>query len=251
MTCAAADDVTAWCILAAVIAIVRTGTVISALFTVLLSIVYVAVMLRLVRPWLERLGIKYGSVESVNKTFVVLLFVILFLSALTTEAIGIHALFGAFLAGVSMPTSDSFRKLLASRIEDVAVVMLLPLFFAFTGLKTQIGLLNDGSTWLVCGLIVFVAVAGKFGGSFFAAKFTGQSWIDSFAIGALMNTRGLVELIVLNIGYDLGVLSPTVFTMLVLMALVTTLMTSPALSWIERVRWKREAISVESLPERL
>jgi Kef-type K+ transport system membrane component KefB len=179
------------------------------------------------------------------------LFVILFLSALTTEVIGIHALFGAFLAGVSMPTLPSFRKSLASKIEDVAVVILLPLFFAFTGLKTQIGLLNDGSTWLVCGLIIVLAVAGKFGGSFFAAKFTGQSWIDSFAIGALMNTRGLVELIVLNIGYDLGVLSPAVFTMLVLMALVTTFMTSPALYWIERIRNKQEAMSMQSLPERL
>ena len=251
LTCAAADDVTAWCILAAVIAIVRAGTVMSAAFTVLLSVVYVFIMLKLVRPWLERLGTKYTGAEGINKTFVVLLFVILFLSALTTEVIGIHALFGAFLAGVSMPTVPSFRKSLASKIEDVAVVILLPLFFAFTGLKTQIGLLNDGSTWLVCGLIIVLAVAGKFGGSFFAAKFTGQSWIDSFAIGALMNTRGLVELIVLNIGYDLGVLSPTVFTMLVLMALVTTFMTSPALYWIERIRNKQEAMSMQSLPERL
>jgi Kef-type K+ transport system membrane component KefB len=208
-------------------------------------------MLRLVRPWLERLGAKYGSAESINKSFVVLSFVVLFLSALTTEVIGIHALFGAFLAGICMPTPAGFRKLLASRIEDVCVIILLPLFFAFTGLKTQIGLLNDGVTWLVCVLIILVAVAGKFGGSLLAARFTGQSWSDSFALGALMNTRGLVELIVLNIGYDLGVLSQTVFTMLVLMALVTTMMTCPALSWIERIRWKREAMSVKSLPERL
>ena len=251
ITCAAADDVTAWCILAAVIAIVRAGTVISAVFTVLFSTVYVIAMLKIVRPWLERMGTKYASAESLNKTFAVISFVVLFLSALTTEVIGIHALFGAFLAGVNMPTSASFRKLLVSRIEDVSLVILLPLFFAFTGLKTQIGLLNDGSTWLVCGLIILVAVSGKFGGSLLAAKFTGQSWSDSFAIGVLMNTRGLMELIVLNIGYDLGVLSPTVFTMMVLMALVTTFMTSPALSWIERIRWKREAMSVKSLPERL
>src|SRR6266498_1887027 len=251
ITCAAADDVTAWCILAAVIAIVRAGTVISAVFTVLFSTVYVIAMLKIVRPWLERMGTKYASAESLNKTFAVISFVVLFLSALTTEVIGIHALFGAFLAGVNMPTSASFRKLLVSRIEDVSLVILLPLFFAFTGLKTQIGLLNNSATWLVCGLIITVAVTGKFGGSLLAAKFTGQSWSDSFAIGALMNTRGLMELIVLNIGYDLGVLSPTVFTMMVLMALVTTLMTCPALSWIERIRWKREAMSVKSLPERL
>jgi Kef-type K+ transport system membrane component KefB len=251
ITCAAADDVTAWCILAAVIAIVQAGSVISAGFTVLFSIVYVIAMFRLVRPWLERLETKYASPESLNRTFAVLSFVILFLSALTTEVIGIHALFGAFLAGATMPAHPNFRKMLASRIEDVSLVILLPLFFAFTGLKTQIGLLNDGTTWLVCGLIILVAIAGKFGGSSLAARFTGQSWADSFAIGALMNTRGLVELIVLNLGYDLGVLSPTVFTMLVLMALVTTFMTSPALYWIERFRWKLETMSVKSLAERL
>jgi Kef-type K+ transport system membrane component KefB len=251
ITCAAADDVTAWCILAAVIAIVQAGSFISAVFTVLLSVVYVIAMLKLVRPWLERLETRYASAESLNRTFAVVSFVVLFLSALTTEVIGIHALFGAFLAGATMPSYSGFRKLLASRIEDVSLVILLPLFFAFTGLKTQIGLLNNGTTWLVCGLIIAVAVAGKFGGSLLAAKFTGQSWSDSFAIGALMNTRGLMELIVLNIGYDLGVLSPTIFTMMVLMALVTTFMTAPALYWIERMRWKLESMSAKSLPERL
>jgi len=251
ITCAAADDVTAWCILAAVIAVVQAGSAISALFTVLVSLVYVFVMLKLVRPWLERVETQYSSTEHLNRTFAVIAFVVLFLSALSTEVIGIHALFGAFLAGASMPAHAHFRKLLASRIEDVSLVILLPLFFAFTGLKTQIGLLNNGATWLVCGLIIFVAVAGKFGGSALAAKFTGQSWSDSFAIGALMNTRGLMELIVLNLGYDLGVLSPTVFTMMVLMALITTFMTAPALYWIERIRWKLESMTAKSLPERL
>lgn len=251
ITCAAADDVTAWCILAAVVAVVQAGSAMSALFTVLVSLVYVIAMLKLVRPWLERMETRYPSTEHLNRTFAVVAFVVLFLSALTTEVIGIHALFGAFLAGASMPSHTHFRKLLASRIEDVSLVILLPLFFAFTGLKTQIGLLNDSTTWLVCGLIIFVAVAGKFGGSALAARFTGQSWSDSFAIGALMNTRGLMELIVLNLGYDLGVLSPTVFTMMVLMALITTFMTAPALYWIERIRWKLESMSTKSLPERL
>jgi Kef-type K+ transport system membrane component KefB len=251
ITCAAADDVTAWCLLAAVIAIVQAGSFLSAVFTVFLSLVYVIIMLKLVRPWLERLEAQHASTDSLNRMFAVIAFVILFLSALTTEVIGIHALFGAFLAGASMPSHAGFRKLMASRIEDVSLVILLPLFFAFTGLKTQIGLLNDGMSWLVCGLIILVAVAGKFGGSLLAAKFTGQSWSDSFAIGALMNTRGLMELIVLNIGYDLGVLSPKVFTMMVLMALVTTFMTAPALYWIERFRWKLESMTAKSLPERL
>jgi Kef-type K+ transport system membrane component KefB len=251
ITCAAAGDVTAWCILAAVIAVVQAGSGMSALFTVLVAIVYVIAMFQVVRPWLDRLETRFASSENLNRTFAVAAFIVLFLSALTTEMIGIHALFGAFLAGATMPAHAGFRKLLASRIEDVSLVILLPLFFAFTGLKTQIGLLNDGVTWLVCGLIILVAVAGKFGGTLLAARFTGQSWPDSFAIGALMNTRGLMELIVLNIGYDLGVLSPTVFTMMVLMALVTTFMTAPALYWIERIRGKLEAMSVKSLPERL
>jgi Kef-type K+ transport system membrane component KefB len=251
ITCAAADDVTAWCILAAVIAVVKAGSAISAIFTVLVSFVYVVAMLKIVRPWLVHVETRYPSTERLNRTFAVVAFVILFLSALATELIGIHALFGAFLAGASMPAHAHFRKMLTSRIEDVSLVILLPLFFAFTGLKTQIGLLNDGMSWLVCGLIILVAVAGKFGGSALAAKFTGQTWSDSFAIGALMNTRGLMELIVLNLGYDLGVLSPTVFTMMVLMALITTFMTAPALFWIERIRWKLEAMSAKSLPERL
>lgn len=251
ITCAAADDVTAWCLLAAVIAIVQAGSFMSSVFTVFVSLVYVIVMLKLVRPWLARQESHYTSAESLNRTFAMIAFVVLFLSALTTEVIGIHALFGAFLAGVIMPAQAGFRNLLASRIEDVSLVILLPLFFAFTGLKTQIGLLNDGSAWFVCGLIILVAIAGKFGGSLFAARFTGQSWTDSFAIGALMNTRGLMELIVLNIGYELGVLSPTVFTMMVLMALVTTFMTSPALSIIQYLSGRRERLDVKPLPERL
>jgi Kef-type K+ transport system membrane component KefB len=237
LTCAAVDDVTAWCILAAVIAIVQA--------------VYVFSMLAVIRPLLQRLGGRSDTAENLNPAFVVNAFAVLFLSAFATEVIGIHALFGAFLAGVVMPTQAGFRKMLADKIEHVSLVILLPLFFAFTGLKTQIGLLNDISAWLICGLIILVAVAGKFGGSLLAARFTGQSWSDSFAIGALMNTRGLMELIVLNIGYDLGVLSPKVFTMMVLMALVTTFMTSPALSLINRIHWNREAINVKSLPERL
>jgi Kef-type K+ transport system membrane component KefB len=251
LTSAAAGDVSAWCILAAVIAIVQAGTVGSAGFTVLISILYVFVMLTWVRPWLQRLGDHYATNENLSRTFTVIAFAVLFLSAFATEVIGIHALFGAFLAGVIMPSQDDFRKALASKIEDVSLVILLPLFFVFTGLKTQIGLLNDAYDWLLCSLIIFVAVIGKAGGSIVAAKFTGQSWSDSLAIGALMNTRGLMELIVLNIGYDLGVLSPTVFTMLVLMALATTFMTSPALSMIQYFWRKRELMGAYPVPERM
>jgi Kef-type K+ transport system membrane component KefB len=239
ITCAAADDVTAWCILVAVIAIIQAGTATSAIFTLLLASFYVLAMLYLVRPLLQRLLNQYPTFEKLNKTLAAFIFAILFLSAWTTEVIGIHALFGAFLAGVIMPPQAGFRKLLAARIEDVGLVILLPLFFAFTGLKTQIGLLHNGYLWLVCSLIIGVAVLGKFGGSLVAAKFTGQSWPNSLALGALMNTRGLMELVVLNIGYDLDILSPTIFTMLVLMALVTTFMTCPALSLIDYFNRKR------------
>lgn len=229
ITCAAADDVTAWCILAAVIAIVKAGTFVSALFTIALSLVYVVFMVIVVQPFLRRLGNIYSDRETINKTIVAVSFLVLLISSYLTEIIGIHALFGAFLAGVVMPPNFNFRKILTEKVEDVSLVLLLPLFFVFTGLRTQIALLNDTHLWVVCGWIILAAVAGKFGGSAIAARFVGQSWKDSLAIGALMNTRGLMELIVLNIGYDLGILSPEIFAMMVLMALITTFMTGPAL----------------------
>jgi Kef-type K+ transport system membrane component KefB len=149
---------------------------------------------------------------------------------LSTEVIGIHALFGAFLAGAIMPEIHGFRRRISMRVETLSSVLLLPLFFAFTGLRTQIGLLNDLQGWLLCFLIVGVASLGKLGGSAIAARFTGMSWSESLQLGALMNTRGLMELIALNIGYDLGILSPRIFTMLVIMALATTMLTGPLLT---------------------
>jgi Kef-type K+ transport system membrane component KefB len=232
ITCAAADDVTAWCILAALIAIVKAGSSVSTLFTLGLVVSYLLIMLFVIRPLLKKPGTIYNKREIVSKPMMAIVFMILLLSAYATEVIGIHALFGAFLAGVIMPQGINFRKIVTDKIEDVSLVLLLPLFFVFTGLRTHIGLLNQGHLWITCGWIILVAVAGKFGGSAIAAKIVGQSWKDSLSIGALMNTRGLMELVVLNIGYDLGILSPEVFTMMVIMALVTTFMTSPALNLI-------------------
>lgn len=232
LTCAAADDVTAWCILAAVIAIVKAGTFVSSLFTIGFSLLYVLLMLFAVQPFLKKIGNIYSDRETISKPIVALSFVVLLASAYIAEIVGIHALFGAFLAGVIMPANMNFRRILMGKIEDVSLVLLLPLFFVFTGLRTQIGLLNQSHLWAVCGVIVLTAVVGKFGGSTLAARFVGQSWKDSLGIGALMNTRGLMELIVLNIGYDLGILSPEVFAMMVIMALVTTFMTGPALDAI-------------------
>jgi Kef-type K+ transport system membrane component KefB len=243
ITCAAADDVTAWCILAVVIAIVKAGSFVSALFTIGIALIYVLVMFFAVRPLLQRLEKKYAGADTVRRPIIALLFMVLLLSAYTAEVIGIHALFGAFLAGVIMPSPVHFRKMVTDKIEDVSIVLLLPLFFVFTGLRTQIGLLSSVHLWGICGLVIVVAVAGKFGGSALAAGMVGQSRKDSLGIGILMNTRGLMELIVLNIGYDLGILSPEIFAMMVLMALVTTFMTGPALDlidWIEERKKRRQ-----------
>jgi Kef-type K+ transport system membrane component KefB len=233
ITCAAADDITAWCMLAAVIAIVKAGSFVSSLYVILLAVGYVLLMIKVVRPFLTRIGNLYTSRGSLSKPIIAIFFVTLLLSSFATEVIGIHALFGAFMAGAIMPDNVKFRDLFIEKVEDVALVLLLPLFFVFTGLRTQIGLINDPELWSITGLIILVAVAGKFLGSALAARFVGQNWKDSLAIGALMNTRGLMELVVLNIGYDLGVLTPEIFAMMVIMALVTTFMTGPALNLLD------------------
>lgn len=232
ITCAAADDITAWCILAAVIAIVKAGSVLSSLYIIFIAIVYVLLMLKVVAPFLRRLGEKYSTKESMSKPVVAIFFITMLISSYATEVIGIHALFGAFMAGVIMPPNMSFRNIFIEKLEDVALVLLLPLFFVFTGLRTNVQLLNDWHLWGIAAIIIAVAVIGKFLGSALAARFVGQSWRDSLIIGALMNTRGLMELVVLNIGKELGVLSDEVFTMLVLMALITTFMTGPILDLI-------------------
>lgn len=236
IACAAADDVTAWCLLAIVIAVVKAGSVAGSLYVLLLSVVYVLLMFFVIKPLLKKILMRRFTDPVIRYSTPAFVFIIMLLSAWCCEVIGIHALFGAFLAGVIMPSQNDLRHRMISRIEDVALVLLLPLFFVFTGLRTQIGLLNDVSLWLVCLVIIAVAIAGKFGGSALAARYTGENLKDSLMIGALMNTRGLVELVVLNIGYDLGILSPQVFTMMVLMALVTTFMTTPLLNLINRMK---------------
>jgi Kef-type K+ transport system membrane component KefB len=232
ITCAAADDITAWCLLAVVIAIVKAGDFISSLYVISLAAIYVLAMIFIVKPFLKRIGDLYGSKDSIGKPVLAIFFLFLILSSYATEVIGIHALFGAFMMGSIMPDVTKFRMIFIDKVEDVAVILLLPLFFVFTGLKTEIGLINDPYLWKVTGAIIMVAVVGKFFGSALAAKFVGQNWKDSLTIGALMNTRGLMELIVLNIGLELKVLTPEVFTMMVIMALVTTFMTGPALDLI-------------------
>lgn len=237
---AANDDVTAWCLLAVVIAIAKAGTFASALYAIGLTALYIIIMFMVVRPFLKKVGEVYANQEVINKTFVALILLILIISSTLTEIIGIHALFGAFMAGVVMPASIGFRKVMMEKVEDIALVFFLPLFFAFTGLRTEIGLINSPALWGVCLLLITVAVAGKLGGCAVAARLVGESWKDSFTIGTLMNTRGLMELVALNIGYEMGVLPPSIFVILVIMALVTTFMTTPLLHLVERVFARRE-----------
>jgi Kef-type K+ transport system membrane component KefB len=163
---------------------------------------------------------------------VVAVFLLLLLSAGITDLIGIHALFGAFLFGAVLPKTGGLAKALAEKLESVAVLLLLPLFFAYSGLRTRLGLVHGVEDWLVVAGIIALATLGKFGGSAVAARLTGLAWREASAIGVLMNTRGLMELIVLNVGLDLGVMSPTMFTMMVLMALFTTFATTPVLHWV-------------------
>ncbi|WP_233589487.1 cation:proton antiporter domain-containing protein, partial [Flavobacterium bomense] len=164
-TCAAADDITAWCILAAVIAIVKAGTFVSSLYIIGMAVVYVLVMLFVVKPFLKKIGELYATKDSLNKPVVAIFFLTLIISSYTTEIIGIHALFGAFMTGVIMPDITKFRNLFIEKVEDVSVILLLPLFFVFTGLRTEIGLINDPYLWKVTGFIILVAVVGKFLGS--------------------------------------------------------------------------------------
>lgn len=248
ITCAAVDDVTAWCLLAIVIAVASSGGVGGSILTVLFSAVFVLAMVFGVKPALNRLMRSQPEDHPSNSAIAVVL-VCVFTAALFTEMIGIHALFGAFLAGVIVPDRGLFRTQLRHSVESVTTVLLLPLFFAFTGLRTQIGLLNDPTDWGVCLLVIALATLGKLGGTFFTARLTGMGWLDSFRLGALMNTRGLIELIVLNIGYEAGILSPIMFTIMVLMALTTTILTGPLLTLADRIEtWRVRRVGVAAIP---
>jgi Kef-type K+ transport system membrane component KefB len=228
LTCAAADDIAAWCMLSIVVSFAQAKPS-DGLITVLLSLVYVGFMIVAVRPLLGRLVRREAQRDSISRTTLAVMCAALLVSALITEWIGIHALFGSFLIGALVPAESQLAKRTIGKLEDVVSVMFLPIFFAFTGLRTQLGLLSGGSTWLLCGVIVLFAFLGKAGGVSLSARLCGVPWRAAFGLGALMNTRGLMELIVLNVGLDLGIISPTLFTMMVIMALVTTCSAGPIL----------------------
>ncbi len=238
---AANGDLTAWCLLAVVIAIAQSGTYLGAIYTVLFAALFLVFMFFVVRPFLNIIGNIYKNKEVITKTIVAFMLLILIISAYITETLGIHALFGAFMAGVIMPANPRFREIMTEKVEDVALSIFLPLFFVSTGLKTQIGLIGTKEEWMICLIIIAVAVVGKVVGTAVASKVAGESWKDSWSLGALMNTRGLMELIILTIGYEMGILPPAIFVMLVLMALVTTMMTGPLLNFIDFCYRKKEA----------
>jgi len=246
ITCAATDDITAWLIFAAIIAIAQAGTAISAIVVIAIVFLFLILMLFIVQPILKRIGSVYISSENLSKTVIAIIFLLLFISAFFTEGIGIHALFGAFIAGVVVPKNQIFKKLMINKIEDISTVVLLPLFFAYSGLRTQIGSLNTPYLWGVCGIVILIAIIGKLGGVSIAARIVGNSWRDSISMGILMNTRGLMELIVLNIGYDLGILSPEIFSIMVIMALTTTFMAGPFLNLIDYISKKKDSHLIQA-----
>jgi K+:H+ antiporter len=231
LTCAAVDDVTAWCLLALVVGVAQ-ARVEDALTVLLLTAAFIAAMFLAVRPVVVRVLLRSGDRPPTQQVVASTLAGLL-LAALATERIGIHALFGAFLFGAVIPHDSSLARALTDRLQDLVTILLLPAFFAFTGMRTQIGLVSGRSEWMMIGLIILVATAGKFGGTLAAARFTGMGWRHAAALGILMNTRGLMELIVLNIGLDLTVISPKLFTMMVLMALATTIATTPVLQLLD------------------
>ena len=230
---AANGDITAWCLLAVVVAIAQAGSMLSAIYNIGFSFIYLLLMFTVIRPFLRMIGHIYHNKEVVDKGLVAFMFLLLIVSSYLTEILGLHALFGAFVAGVVMPDNIKFRKIMTEKVEDVSLALFLPLFFVSTGLRTEIGLLNSPELWYMCGIFILVAIIGKFGGSLVAARFVGETWKDSLYIGALMNTRGLMELVVLTIGYDMKILTPPIFVMLVLMTLVTKFMTTPLISFIQ------------------
>lgn len=249
ITCAAVDDISAWCILAFVVGFAQAEGLGPGLRTGLLAAGYVAVMFFVVRPLLQGLQDLYARQGRLSRGVTAIVFLLVLAGAAATEAIGIHALFGAFTMGALMPKGTRFVRDVNEKLESFTVLLLLPIFFASMGLRTRIGLLNSGELWMLTGLIVLTACAGKFGGSTLAARACGMTWRESSAIGILMNTRGLMQLVILGVGRELGVISDAVFVMMMLMALVTTFLTSPILHWVYPDRLLRRAAALEPMAE--
>lgn len=233
LTCAAIDDVTAWCLLAVVVGVSR-ATLSTALASALLAAGFIAFIFFAARPIVARLATREDASKEPSQAAVTWTLAGLLVSAVSAEAIGIHAIFGAFIFGAIVPAESSVARQLRLHRTPVVTILFLPAFFALTGLRTEIGLMASGRDWAICGVVILLAMAGKFGGTLLAGRLVGMSWSFAARLGVLMNTRGLMELVVLNVGLDIGVITPTLFTMMVIMAVATTAMTAPLLDVTER-----------------
>jgi Kef-type K+ transport system membrane component KefB len=252
ITCAAVDDVMAWIILAGIIVLIRSSSLPLPLWMMLAGLgVFVLLMLVVVRRALRRLVPLYERQGELTHDILAVVLLVVMASGWMTEFLGVHALFGAFLAGAVMPRHHELSRDLWRRCEALVVTLLLPLFFAFTGLRSSFFLISGAQMWFYCAVIIALAIIGKLFGALASARINGMSWREATAVGVLMNTRGLVELVILNIGLDLGILSQTLFSIMVLMALVTTFMTSPLLSWIypERYQLNRQEARVAKIAQ--
>lgn len=233
IACAAVDDVTGWCILAYIVVLIRSAHNTTSIWLTVGGILgFALVMIYGVRRLLRRYQTIYRERGQLSENLMALMLLLVLASALCTEWLGIHLLFGSFLMGAIMPKEQKFVRYVLDRFETVTVTLLLPLFFAFTGLRTNIGLVKGHEMWIYCGLIILVATVGKLGGSMVASWLSGMPLREAAGLGTLMNTRGLMELVILNIGLDIKVISPALFSMMVLMALFTTFMTTPVLEII-------------------
>ena len=233
IACAAVDDVTGWCILAYIVLLIRSAHTATPIWlTVGGLIAFALIMIYVVRRLLRRFETIYQERGAVSENVMALMLLLVLASALCTEWLGLHLLFGAFLMGAIMPKEPKFVRYVLDRFETITVTLLLPLFFAFTGLRTNIGLVKGQEMWIYCALIILVATTGKLGGSMLASWIAGMPLREAAGLGTLMNTRGLMELVILNIGLDIKVISPALFSMMVIMALFTTFMTSPVLELI-------------------
>lgn len=242
MASAANGDITAWCLLAIIMGIAQAGSAVSALFTIVFAVIYMLLMFMVVRPAFAVIGSAYNTREIAGKGVIAMVFVTLLISSYITEILGLHALFGAFIAGVVMPDNLQFRHMMTEKVEDVSLAVFLPLFFVSSGLSTEIGLLNTPAHWWITLGITLVAIIGKVGGTYMACRVVGESIYNSLYMGILMNTRGLMELVILSMGFQLGILSPVVYAMLVIMTLVTTFMTTPSIKLLSKV-WRRNMLS--------
>jgi Kef-type K+ transport system membrane component KefB len=246
LACAAVDDVSGWCVLAYIVIVVRAHQSSHPLwFTLTGSVLFGLIMIYGVRRLLRGFEMAFRKRRTLSENLIALIVLLAFISAFMTEWLGVHVLFGSFLLGAIMPKDRAFVRYLTSKLESIPVVLLLPVFFALTGLRTRITLFNGAVMWWYCALIILVAITGKLGGSMMAARVTGMPWREAAGLGVLMNTRGLMELVILNIGFDIKVISPAVFSMMVLMALVTTFMTTPLLAWIYPAGFRAQDLNAE------